>query len=70
MGELALLPTYRRVSPDNVYFYAIPDKNAKIEGIIIYDVPDEAMADIDRYEGKYYIRQEVQVNTAAGREQR
>ena len=24
-AELAFLPHYRRVSPDNVYFYAVPD---------------------------------------------
>ncbi len=66
LGELALLPNYRRVSPDNVYFYAVEDENAKIEGILIYDVPPEAMRDIDRYEGKFYQRDTVSVTTAGG----
>jgi len=65
-GELAILPGYRRVSPDNVYWYAVPDQNAKIEGILIHDVPPQAMADLDAYEGKYYERESVQTNTASG----
>ena len=66
LAELAILPSYRKVSPDNVYFYAVPDKTAKIEGFIIYDIPAEAMAEIDRYEGKIYKRETVEVNTASG----
>jgi len=65
-AELALLAGYRRVSPDNVYFYAVPDPATKIEGFIIYNVPPAAMAEIDRYEGRLYERETVQVNTAAG----
>ncbi len=65
-GELALLPNYRRVSPDNVYFYAVKDLNSKIEGIVIYDVPMSAFKEIDRYEGSVYDREVVKVNTAKG----
>jgi gamma-glutamylcyclotransferase (GGCT)/AIG2-like uncharacterized protein YtfP len=65
-GELALLTGYRRVSPDNVYFYAVEDPSSRIEGIVIYDVPASAMAEIDKYEGKLYERQSVSVNTAGG----
>lgn len=65
-AEPALLPHYRRVSPDNVYFYAVAAPSSRIEGFIIYDVPDWAMAEIDRYEGKRYERETVQVNTATG----
>ncbi|MCE5186259.1 MAG: gamma-glutamylcyclotransferase [Planctomycetaceae bacterium] len=65
-AELAMLPNYRRVSPDNVYFYAIPDVNAKVQGFIIYDVPNSAMAVIDKYEGKFYEREAVTLRTAAG----
>ena len=53
-AELALLPGYRRVSPDNVYYYAVVDINSKIEGFVIYDVPLAALKEIDRYEGKRY----------------
>jgi gamma-glutamylcyclotransferase (GGCT)/AIG2-like uncharacterized protein YtfP len=65
-AELAILNGYRRVSPDNVYFYAIPDSSAKIEGFVIYDLPEEALREIDRYEGKLYDRETVTVNTANG----
>jgi gamma-glutamylcyclotransferase (GGCT)/AIG2-like uncharacterized protein YtfP len=66
LTEPAFLPHYRKVSPDNVYFYAVPDLSSKIEGFVIYDVPPSAMAEIDRYEGKRYKREAVHVNTANG----
>ncbi|OHB64830.1 MAG: hypothetical protein A2168_04275 [Planctomycetes bacterium RBG_13_50_24] len=65
-AEPALLPHYRRVSPDNVYYYAIAAPTSRIEGFIIHDVPAAAMAEIDRYEGKRYERETVHVNTANG----
>ena len=65
-AELAMLPDYRRVSPDNVYFYAVADPTAKIQGFVIYDVPPSAMGGIDKYEGKHYKRETVIVNTAHG----
>jgi gamma-glutamylcyclotransferase (GGCT)/AIG2-like uncharacterized protein YtfP len=64
--EPAFLPHYRKISPDNVYFYAVPDQFSKIEGFVIYNVPPSAMAEIDRYEGKRYKRETVRVNTANG----
>jgi gamma-glutamylcyclotransferase (GGCT)/AIG2-like uncharacterized protein YtfP len=65
-AELAMLSGCRRVSPDNVYFYAIPDPTAKVEGFVIYDVPPPAMQVIDKYEGKLYDRETVKVHTANG----
>ncbi|MFC1793323.1 gamma-glutamylcyclotransferase family protein [Planctomycetota bacterium] len=65
-AEPALLPRYRRVSPDDVYYYAISAPSSRIEGFVIHDVPAAAMAEIDRYEGKRYERDTVQVNTANG----
>ena len=65
-AEPALLPRYRRVSPDNVYYYAIAAPSSRIEGYVIHDVSAPAMAEIDRYEGKRYERETVQVNTANG----
>ncbi len=35
-AELALLSGYRRVSPDNVYFYAVRDQAAKLEGFVVF----------------------------------
>lgn len=68
-AELAFLPSYRRVSPDNVYFYAVPAPTGRIEGIIIHDVPIAAIAEIDRFEGKRYRRQTVRVHTGHGIEE-
>ncbi|MHC4475659.1 MAG: gamma-glutamylcyclotransferase family protein [Planctomycetota bacterium] len=65
-AEPAFLPGYRKLSPDNVYFYAVEHRSARIEGTVIYDVPASAMVEIDRYEGKRYDRETVQVNTAKG----
>ena len=65
-AELAMLPGYRRVSPDNVYFYAVPDDSTKLQGFVVYDVPPSAMKVIDKYEGKFYERETVLVHTANG----
>ena len=65
-AEPAFLPHHRRVSPDNVYFYAVAASSSRIEGLVIHDVPLSAMAEIDRYEGKRYERETVWVNTANG----
>ena len=65
-AEPAFLPRYRRVSPDNVYFYAVPAPTSRIEGLVIHDIPPGAMAEIDRYEGKRYQRETVHVHTAHG----
>jgi hypothetical protein len=66
-ADAAILSGHRKLSPDNVYFYAVPAPSSKIDGLIIYDVPARAMADIDSYEGKRYQRQTVKLNTAKGK---
>jgi len=65
-AEPAFLPHYRRVSPDNVYYYAVAAPASRIEGLIVHDVPAAAMAEIDHYEGKRYERETVRVHTAHG----
>jgi gamma-glutamylcyclotransferase (GGCT)/AIG2-like uncharacterized protein YtfP len=65
-ADAALLPGHRRISPDNVYFYAVVAPASNIDGLVIYDVPARAMAEIDRYEGKRYDRETVTINTAKG----
>ena len=65
-AEPALLPRYRKVSPDNVYYYAIAARSSRIDGLVIHDIPTKAMAEIDRYEGKRYDRESVEINTARG----
>ena len=66
-AQPAFLDGYRRVSPDNVYYYAVADPVAHIEGLVIHDVPESVMAEIDSYEGKRYDRETVTVSTATGR---
>jgi len=65
-AEAAMLPHHRKVSPDNVYYYAVEDSSSKIDGFVIYDVPHSAMDEIDSYEGRRYDRETVRVNTAKG----
>jgi len=65
-AEPALLPGYHKVSPDNVYFYAVPDASSRIDGLVIHDVSNAAMLEIDKYEGIRYKRKTVRVNTANG----
>lgn len=66
LAEPAFLPGHRKVSPDNVYFYAVAVRGSKIEGLLIHNVPERTMAEIDKYEGKRYERDTVRVHTANG----
>ncbi len=52
LAEPAILPYHRKVSPDNVYYYAVASPSSSIEGFVIHDLPASALAEIDRYEGK------------------
>jgi gamma-glutamylcyclotransferase (GGCT)/AIG2-like uncharacterized protein YtfP len=65
-AEPAFLPHYRRVSPDNVYFYAVSSPASRIEGLVIHDVSPAALAEVDRYEGQRYKREAVRVHTSHG----
>ncbi|AQT69003.1 AIG2-like family protein [Anaerohalosphaera lusitana] len=65
-AELAILPGYQKVSPDNVYYYATPQQGGRIEGFLIYGLPASAVEEVDAYEGKFYDRGTVTVNTASG----
>lgn len=65
-AEPAFLPHHRKVSPDDVYYYAVAAPSSRIEGLVIYDIPGWAMAEIDKYEGKRYERESVRVNTGQG----
>ncbi len=62
----AFLSGYKKVTPDNVYFYAVESSSSRMEGYVIYDVPNSAMDEVDKYEGKRYKREKVKVNTASG----
>ena len=66
LAEPALLAGFKRVSPDNVYYYGVKSPHSKIDGLVIYDVPQNAMDEIDKYEGKRFKRETVRINTASG----
>ena len=67
LAKPAFLANHRKVSPDNVYFYAVTSTSSRIEGFVVLDVPELAIAEIDRYEGNRYERKTVKVSTAKGR---
>lgn len=62
----AILPGYKKVSPDNTYLYATPDPQGRIRGYLIADLPRESMSALRQYEGKNYKRRAVQVQTDSG----
>ncbi len=66
LAEPAFLSDHRRVTPDNVYYYAVKSETSRIEGLVVHRIPDSAMKQIDWYEGKRYKRETVIVNTASG----
>ena len=66
LAQPAVLNGFRKVSTDNVYFYAVKSPASKIDGLVIYDLPKAAMDEIDGYEGKRYQRQLCRVSTEKG----
>ncbi len=65
-AEPAFLSGYRKVTPDNVYYYAVSSKTSRIEGLLVHGISEAAMAEIDFYEGKRYKRDTVSVHTGHG----
>ena len=66
LAREAVLPGYRKISPDNTYLYAVPEPQGRIRGYVIGPLPGEGMTALHRYEGKNYHRLRVQVQTADG----
>jgi len=62
----AVLPGYKKVSPDNTYLYAVPDAHGRIRGLLTGPLPGDALAALRRYEGRNYRRVRVKVLTAEG----
>lgn len=62
----AVLPGYKKISPDGAYLYAVPDPQGRINGYIIGPLPGESLAALKRYEGRNYRQVRVQVQTAEG----
>ncbi|MCK4850011.1 MAG: gamma-glutamylcyclotransferase, partial [Phycisphaerae bacterium] len=63
----AILASHRKISPDGMYLYAIPQRRHRISGYLIYALPNELLELLDHYEGKRYIRTKVRVHQEAHR---
>ncbi|MBS3820575.1 MAG: hypothetical protein GVY16_00295 [Planctomycetes bacterium] len=64
----AVLDGYKKVSPDNTYFYAVPDRGHRIRGYLITNLPRNCLPALMRYEGRNYVRRTLQVQTSDGTE--
>ncbi len=64
----AVLEGYERVHPAGSYPYVVPCRGATVEGVLLDEVDDTALARLDAYEdeGGLYVRQET-VALAEGR---
>ncbi|NIA07036.1 MAG: hypothetical protein GWP14_05280 [Actinobacteria bacterium] len=66
-GRKGILASHQKISPDGMYFYAIPRKRHRISGYLIYNLPTELLELLDHYEGKRYHRTKVTVHQDAHR---
>ncbi|MHC4981833.1 MAG: gamma-glutamylcyclotransferase family protein [Planctomycetota bacterium] len=57
----AVLHGYKKVSFDNTYQYAVPDRNGRIRGYVIPSLPGELMTALREYEGRNYRKRTVRV---------
>jgi len=65
----AVLDDYKKVSPDNTYFYAVPDPHGRIRGYLIGPLPGRSMSGLRKFEGRNYSRRRVRVHTKNGEEE-
>lgn len=63
----AILAAHQKISPDGMYFYAIPRRGHRITGYLICNLPDGLLELLDHYEGRRYIRKKVTVHQDAHR---
>jgi len=64
----AVLDGHKKISPDNTYLYAVPDKGHRIGGYIVRDLPRECLPALMTYEGDNYSRKRLKVLTSRGSE--
>lgn len=67
LASQAVLNGYKKISPDNTYLYAVPDKGHRIRGYLIHDLPHHCLPALMKYEGRNYSRRTVQVTTEEGK---
>jgi len=65
----AVLPGYKKTSPDHTYLYAVPESHGRIRGLLAGPLPGDRLVALRHYEGRNYSRRTVIVQTRAGREQ-
>ena len=63
----AILAGHQKISPDGMYFYAIPRRGHRITGYLIFNLADELLELLDHYEGRRYTRKKVRVHQDAHR---
>ncbi|MBT3278288.1 MAG: gamma-glutamylcyclotransferase [Phycisphaerales bacterium] len=63
----AILDGYKKISPDRTYLYAVRDKQHRIQGYLVRDLPADMFESLLHYEGKNYNRRTLKVQTAEGR---
>ncbi len=68
LAQHAVLDGYKKISPDNTYFYAVPDKGHRIRGYLVAGLPRESLPALMRYEGRNYARRTLKVLTSEGEE--
>jgi hypothetical protein len=66
----AWLDDFELVSPDDLYVYAVQSAKPSraIEGLLVRDVPADALTLLAQYEGPHYERRSVAARTARGAE--
>ena len=62
----AILDGYKKTSPDNTYQYAVRDRQHRIRGYMVRDLPPSVFESLLHYEGKNYLRRTLNVQTAEG----
>lgn len=67
LASRAVLNGYKKISPDNTYLYAVPDRGHRIRGYLIHNLPMDSLAALKKYEGRNYRRRTVQVATGEGK---
>ena len=64
----AILPGYKKISPDHTYLYAVPERHGRIRGYLIGPLSGETLSALLQYEGRNYSRRTVKVQTRTGPE--
>jgi len=66
LAREAVLPGYKKVSPDGTYLYAVPERQGRIRGYVAGPLPGSCLAALRRYEGRNYRQVRLDVQTAEG----